>query len=154
MLALALSLILSPGCSPVSDEEMERLRGETEALAAELTRLRNESELLDRALTNVYREKDRVVDRLNALSGDGPVPEEAPAGGLEVGAGGEAPAAGEGAGAAAGGRRIYVAQRGDSLSMIAKRNNTTLQAILDLNPYLANRPGYMVWEKDPVTLPN
>ncbi|MDR1041675.1 MAG: LysM peptidoglycan-binding domain-containing protein [Deltaproteobacteria bacterium] len=150
---LALAFMAPAACSPVSGEDMDRLRGETEALAAELTRLKSESELLDRALTNVYREKDRVVDRLNALSGEGPVPPEvvdiAEAPAPPSADGEEAPSAGDAARP-----RTYVAQRGDTLSDIARRNNTTVQAIVARNPFLARRPENMVWEKDTLTLPD
>ncbi|MDR1312863.1 MAG: LysM peptidoglycan-binding domain-containing protein [Deltaproteobacteria bacterium] len=158
-------------CSSASDEEMGSLRVETEALAAELTRLKTESELLDRALTNVYREKDRVVDRLNALSGDLAVSPESPdsaVAGAEVG--GQAPAAGEGGRVAApaataaerapapspppGRTKVYIAQKGDTLSQIAREHGTTIQAIVELNPRLANRNDYMVWERDSLILPD
>jgi nucleoid-associated protein YgaU len=158
--AVVLAVALAAGCSPVSDEEMERLRGETEALAAELTRLKSESEMLDRALTSVYREKDRVVDRLNALAAGGPLepeaPEgaEAPAAGDPAAAGGDAAAAGAEAAGPRPGTRPYTAQRGDTLSQIARRHNTTLQVMIDLNPRLASRPEYMVWESDILTVPN
>jgi LysM repeat protein len=166
---MASVMVLATACSPVSDEEMERLRGETEALAAELTRLKGESELLDRALTNAYREKDRVVDRLNVLSGDGPVDLAAldaaeaasQSGGAPPGEGQPdsvaqaAPAAGEGAGAPAvpAGTRSYVTRGGDTLSHIARANGTTVQAIVALNPKIANRPGQMVWEGEAILLP-
>jgi LysM repeat protein len=148
----------------VSDEEMERLRVETEALAAELSRLKNESELLDRALTNVYREKDRVVDRLNVLSGDPSALAEdaaAPAAGDAAGAAGDgtAPAGGAqpGAPGAAGetaGRKTHAVKSGDYLSGIASSNGTTVQELLRLNPYLASRPANVIWEGDQLILPD
>jgi LysM repeat protein len=147
---LVTALAVAAGCSTVSDEEVASLKGETEALAAELARLKNESELLDRALTNVYREKDSVVDRLNALAagGTGEDPEAA------VDPAAPAPRGPAEAVAQSGGTRVYIAQKGDTLSQIARRNNTTLQVILELNPRLAEREDHMVMEHDPVNLPN
>jgi hypothetical protein len=146
-------LALGTACSPVSEEEVDQLKSETEGLAFELGRLRQESEILDRALTNVYREKDRVLDRLNALESGAALPAEPEAGeavALAPIEGAEGPAP-EGAPAAP---RTRVAQRGDTLSQIAKDNNTTLQALLRLNPYLARRPDLMLMEEDVIVLPD
>jgi LysM repeat protein len=175
---VALALTIA-GCSPVSDEEMERLRVETEALASELTRLKSESELLDRALTNAYREKDRVVDRLNALTGEGSAETES----LDAAEGdvqGDAAAdAGATSAPSAGGRpetpspaspasaqltptlspppagptSSYVVQGGDTLSRIAHERGVSIQAIVAANPKLANREGNMLWEGETLQVP-
>ncbi|MDR2459860.1 MAG: LysM peptidoglycan-binding domain-containing protein [Deltaproteobacteria bacterium] len=153
-LLLILLIFLFSACSSVSEEEKEKLRAETEALAAELGQLRQEAVILDRALTNVYKEKDRVVDQINNLSGAGGAQPQNLAG---MPIGGPAAIAQDslpgGASDGQTGPRKYIAQRGDTLSQLAKDNNTTVQAIVQLNPFLNNREGYMVWERDELLLP-
>jgi hypothetical protein len=146
---LALAL---PGCSPVSEEELQSLRNETEALESELARLKTEADILNRALDNVYREKDRVLDRLDHLAN----PQRHEGGGE----GGAALPGLEGAGdpgaaqaPASGPTREYKVKRGDTLSQIAKDHDTTTETLLRLNPSLANRPQWMVWENDVLNLP-
>jgi LysM repeat protein len=110
---------------------------------------------LDRALTNVYREKDRVVDAINSMSGIGGAPVQNLAG-MPLGLGStnpmvDAPAGGENAGSSSSPKK-YVVQKGDTLSHIAVAHNTTVAALLKLNPFLNQRPEYMVWERDELTI--
>jgi LysM repeat protein len=139
------------GCSPVSEEELQSLRNETEALEAELERLKSEGDILNRALDNVYREKDRVLDRIDQLSNPARQQEgEEALTALQTdgGAGSEDSAA-----QPSGNQRKYKVQRGDTLSQIASQHNTTIEALVRLNPFLANRSQFMVWENDTLTLP-
>jgi LysM repeat protein len=150
-------------CQGASDEELNRLKAETEALATELGELRREAEILDRALTNVYREKDMTVDRLNSLSGEGGEPPRDLAGmpvyptisgvaaspaddGLMTGV--DAPVA-----PAPTANRTYVTKRGDTLYQIAAAHDVTMQSVVDLNPFLGKREGYMVWEEETLVMP-
>jgi LysM repeat protein len=153
---LLAALFFLPSCSGASDEEIERLKAETEALAEELGELRRESEILDKALTNVYREKDMIVDRLNSLSGEGGPPQNLagmpiyPAiSGTIAEDGTVVPNQVESLPPAP---KSYKVKKGDTLSQIAGANNTTIQALLALNPFLLKRPGNMVWEEDEIIL--
>jgi LysM repeat protein len=150
-----LTLIFLPACSGASEEEINRLKAETEALAEELGELRRESEILDKALTNVYREKDMIVDRLNSLSGEGGPPQNLA--GMPIYPNINGTIAEDGTivpsqEVQAPNPKIYKAQKGDTLSRIATMHNTTPQALIALNPFLTKRTDYMVWEEDFITL--
>ena len=155
-LVLIFAVFSLVSCSGASDEEMARLRAETEALAEELGELRHESEILDKALTNVYREKDMIVDRLNSISGDGGPPQNLagmpiyPTISGAIAESGEAAALGGGEPVAL--RKTYTVKKGDTLSQIAGANNTTVQTLLRLNPFLSRRTENMVWEADVLVL--
>jgi LysM repeat protein len=68
-------------------------------------------------------------------------------------AAGAAAAAPAGPAAGAQANRVYVTRPGDVLSNIATRNNTTVETLLNLNPYLRNRRDYIIWENDKIKLP-
>jgi LysM repeat protein len=132
------------GCSSVSDEEMGRLREETYALEAELAAARQEAVILDRVLTSVYQERDKIVDQINKATAE--------ASGKEIPSL-SATAPNETAPAAPARAGVYRAKVGDTLSSIAQRHGTTIQALLELNPFIAARPSRMVWVDDDLVLP-
>ncbi|MDR2387921.1 MAG: LysM peptidoglycan-binding domain-containing protein [Deltaproteobacteria bacterium] len=140
---LALTLVLLTGCGGVSEEELNKLKAENQALATELDQEKSKSELLNRALTNSYRERDRLADLIN-LQAQVVVPEPPLAEDLTV-----SPTPSPTASA-----QTYLVQTGDTLSAIAQRHNTTTATLLTLNPYLMDRNNYMVWENDQIRLPN
>lgn len=49
--------------------------------------------------------------------------------------------------------RIYRPKSGDVLSGIAARHNTTVERLVELNPYLARRNNYMIHLTDKIVLP-
>jgi hypothetical protein len=49
--------------------------------------------------------------------------------------------------------RTYQPRPGDVLSAIAARNNTTVEELVELNPFLRSRRNYMIWETDRIRLP-
>jgi LysM repeat protein len=51
------------------------------------------------------------------------------------------------------GGRTYVTKDGDVLSTIARANNTTVAAILELNPNLRNRRNHMIYTNERLRLP-
>jgi hypothetical protein len=139
LIVLGLGLALGQGCSGVSEDDLDNLRQENLALEAELEHERRQAEILNRALTSVYKERDRLVDLLNAP----PAPaEEELALDEETG-----PEAAQGQG------RVYLVKPGDTLGAIARRNGTTTAVLVTLNPYLRGRDNYMVWENDRIALP-
>ncbi|MDR2367442.1 MAG: LysM peptidoglycan-binding domain-containing protein [Deltaproteobacteria bacterium] len=168
-ISLALSLALVAACGGVSEEDLQNLKAENLALEAELEQEKHQSDVLNRALTNAYRERDRLVDLLNAQP-QVPEPDSAEVAAATEAAATEAateaataqaaaaaPAAG-GAGAQPGqtpaaSGDVYVVQTGDTLSTIAQRHNTSTEILLALNPYLTNRNNFMVWENDKIRLP-
>ncbi|MDR2442963.1 MAG: LysM peptidoglycan-binding domain-containing protein [Deltaproteobacteria bacterium] len=125
-----------PGCTGVSEEDIQKLREENQTLAVQLEMEKKEAEILNRALTNVYRERDRLVD---LLSGPPPKLEEDTVAESETGS--EA------------NRRVHVVKVGETLSVIASRYRTTVPILLDLNPFLMSRNNYMVWVNDRLALP-
>jgi hypothetical protein len=138
------------GCSPVSDEELQSLRNETEALEGELSRLKSEAVILNRALDNVYREKDRVLDKLERLANPQMAKEEDL---VTLQDGTTAPASDAGIPREPQAQGSYKVKRGDTLTQIAKDYNTTVDVLARLNPFLRGRPELMVWENDNLTLP-
>lgn len=52
------------------------------------------------------------------------------------------------------GQRIYRPKDGDVLVTIARKHNTTLEKLLELNPQLRNRTNYMIWTTDKIVLPD
>lgn len=53
----------------------------------------------------------------------------------------------------ASGEKIYRPRSGDVLSSIAARHNTTVERLVELNPYLARRNNYMIHLTDKIVLP-
>jgi LysM repeat protein len=147
-------LSLGLSCSSVSDEEMENLRAENLALSQELGRLKNEAQILDKALTNVYKERDRLNDLLDELINEREAVEEsenAASQGTRQPDNGQAGPGGQNSRTQA--NNTYRAVPGDTLSGIAKNNNTTVAALLELNPYLMNRDRNMLFANDQIILP-
>ncbi|UQZ90135.1 hypothetical protein C4J81_13370 [Deltaproteobacteria bacterium Smac51] len=162
--------ILTTGCLN-SEGEYNRLTEERDALTTELATARRENEILTAALNNITQEKERLEAALSpyqpapaqAAGGDAAAA-AASAGDAVVALAGDTDVIAQAADGAAGqtegtagqvtaGGKVHVAQRGDTLSNIATRYNTTLQELLALNPYLQRRNGYMVWENDNIQLP-
>jgi LysM repeat protein len=145
-IVLALSLAFTLGCGGVSEEDLNKIKIENQSLEVELEQEKQQADILDRALTNAYKERDRLVDLLNAqAAGSPPTDTTAPTDGTESTstAGATQTAAGQ----------TYLVKTGDTLSVIAQKNNTTVSILLNLNPYLMDRNNYMVWENDKIRLP-
>ncbi|MDR2302436.1 MAG: LysM peptidoglycan-binding domain-containing protein [Deltaproteobacteria bacterium] len=140
---MVLTLFFVSGCGGVSEEELNKLKAENQALEEELEQEKSKSELLNRALTNSYRERDRLADLINVQSQvEEPIDPNlgdllAPI--VEV----PIPSS-----------QTYTVQTGDTLSTIAQRHNTSTATLLALNPYLMDRNNYMVWENDKIRLPD
>jgi LysM repeat protein len=144
--------LIAPGCSPVSDEELQSLRNETEALEGELARLKTEADILNRALDNVYREKDRVLDQLDQMNNP-PAPEaEADPALVSLQDGAQVTSTATGQPTA--NQRVYKVVRGDTLSGIARDHNTSTEVLLRLNPFLGNRNDMLVLENDSIVVPS
>jgi LysM repeat protein len=125
---------LSAGCGGVSEDELNKLKEENLALAAELESEKRKADILNLALSNAYKERDRLVAAIEAPI-EPPEPEEAaePAAPAEP--------------------RVYLVKTGDTLSQIAAAHETTTSVLVSLNPYLAQRRDLMVWENDRINLP-
>ncbi|MDR0354838.1 MAG: LysM domain-containing protein [Deltaproteobacteria bacterium] len=139
----AVFLLLGQGCVGVSDEDLENIRLENEALEAELVLEKSRADILNRALTNVYKERDRLSDLLNNPPPPPPSPDEE----NEADAPDQAQAADQRQ------ARTYVVKKGETLGGIARRHRTTAAALIRLNPFLETRPNNMIWENDKLTLP-
>ncbi|MDR1487292.1 MAG: LysM peptidoglycan-binding domain-containing protein [Deltaproteobacteria bacterium] len=141
-LLLFIALCMGSGCSGYSEDELDRLKEDNVALAAELEAEKKEAQILNQALTNVYKERDRLADLLNAASQPPPAEQD--------------PTQSDGQAASQEGaqtRGVYLVVIGDTLGAIAQKHNTTTAVLLRLNPYLADRRGFMVWENDRILLP-
>ncbi len=138
-----------PGCLN-SEEDYNNLTEEVAKLSAEMDATSREEEILKQALENIEREKERLLSELRpyepGLSEADASAAPDQAGGSQTGDASAAPAAPPSGG-------VHVAQRGDTLSNIAIRYNTDMHTLLNLNPYLARRNDYMVWENDNIILP-
>ena len=179
-LAVLLLLLPAAGCFN-SEKDYELLVEEKNNLAVELQAANRENEILNRALENIKREQEALQILLNTNSrafntgvsgGSAPLP---PAGGEAsptISWGGwewsippdalpdptpppaRQPAAQQSAPAPpASSGRVYQPRPGDVLSSIAARNNTTVEELVELNPYLKSRRNYMIWETDRIRLP-
>jgi outer membrane murein-binding lipoprotein Lpp len=133
--AVLLSALLLAGCGGVSEDELNKIKEENMALAAELESERRKADILNQALAAAYEERDRLVEALEA-------PIEPP----EEEASAEAEAAPEPP-------RVYSVKSGDTLSQIAAAHQTTTSVLVSLNPYLRDRRDLMVWENDKINLP-
>jgi LysM repeat protein len=129
--AFALAAVLS-GCGGVSEDELNKIKEENVSLAAELEREKRKAEILNQALAAAYKERDRLVEALEA-------PLEIPQEEAEA----NPPVA----------PRIYRVKTGDTLSRIAYSHQTTTGVLVTLNPYLRTRRDLMVWEGDKILLP-
>ena len=143
---------MTTGCFN-SDEEYRNLVEEKDALAAELAKANHENDILNRALYNVRQEEDRLQDLLSAGNmPDLPMPTPSAGGGSSprLSSGQSAPAA---PAATSTERRTYKTRPGDTLSTIANRNNTTVERLIELNPFLQQRRNFMIYDTDVLTLP-
>ena len=135
VLLLAIAFLLAPlisGCGGVSEDELNKIKEENLALAAELESEKRKAEILNQALATAYRERDRLTEALEAPlelpeEAQDPVPLTEP--------------------------RIYRVQLGDTLGRIAVAHQTTTGVLVTLNPYLRERRDLMVWEGDRILLP-
>jgi LysM repeat protein len=142
LLLMTLNLIIS-GCSTVSEQDVENLKEETNTLAAELLLAKQEADILNRALNNAYIERDRLIDLLNETTNPSTTPSNTTQSA-------EAPVTPQ---AQTTQTKIHITKPGDTLSIIAQRYNTSVEAIIKLNPFLKTRRDFMLMEHDPINLP-
>lgn len=175
-----LAALAGQGCFN-SESDYELLLTERDALATELKAASRENEILNQALDNIKKEQEALQIMLNTarshmdaaaggntqspplppLAGDSPtiswggydwnLPTDSAAGsgGATTGSGSASsqPAASEPT------EKIYRPKLGDVLSQIALKHNTTVERLVELNPYLARRNNYMIWETDKIVVP-
>lgn len=175
---LIMVLVTATGCFN-SENEYDQIVKDRDEFAGQLTAAKAENEILKQSLANITAEQERLQRALDAErsrltasampqgSGQASAPTastgasasadsddiwvEAPANQgtqtqLEIPAQPAQPQA-------ASSGRVYVVKPGDVLYYIAARNNTTVEAILELNPQLRNRRNYMIHEKEKIQLP-
>ena len=171
MCGLIWALISAAGCFN-SESDYEQLVQEKEVLAAELATATRENEILTQALENIKQEQENLQILLNTsrsnlaaagsagagssptlppLSGDAPAfswggwdwtpPPDA----FDPPAQSETPAPSR--------EKIYRPKPGDTLYTIARHHGTTLETLLELNPYLQQRRNYMIRDTDKIKLP-
>jgi LysM repeat protein len=168
-------LLPAAGCFN-SEKDYEQLVEEKNGLAAELEAANRENEILTRALDNIKGEQEALQILLNTSRGrltgasggaGAPLPppgsEPSPTvswGGWEWSIPADAlpdPASSPEIPAAVpppvSSGRVYQPRPGDVLSAIAARNNTTVEELVELNPFLRSRRNYMIWETDRIRLP-
>jgi len=177
-LGLIIVLLTATGCFN-SESEYDQIMEQRDEYARQLAAAKEENEILKQSLANITAEQERLQTALtverNRLAasaaplstGNVSVPAasagassaadsddiwvEAPAR-LETTARQEAPAQQAQPSAASSGR-VYVVKPGDVLYNIAARNNTTVEAILELNPKIRDRRNHMIHEKEKIQLP-
>ncbi|MDR1677334.1 MAG: LysM peptidoglycan-binding domain-containing protein [Deltaproteobacteria bacterium] len=147
---VSLFVILGQGCSGVSEEDLNNLKLENQALEAELELEKKQSEILNRSLTNVYKERDRLADLLNA-----PPPPPSPPIEENDQQTSQSPSGSQTTQTSQRrrGNQTYIVQTGDTLSSVAQKHDTNIDTILKLNPYLRTRNNYMVWQNDRIIVP-
>lgn len=172
---LILVLLTATGCFN-SESEYEQLVTERDSYATQLAAAKDENEILKQALGDVTAEQERLQTLLNVersrltasalpmatgAAGNASTPASsagAPANAdnddiwVEAPARQEAPVQAAPPPAASSGR-IYVVKPGDVLYNIASRNNTTVEAILELNPRIRDRRNNMIHENEKIQLP-
>jgi len=169
---LILVLLTATGCFN-SESDYEKLVEQKDSYAAQLAAAKEENEVLKQALANITAEQDRLQTlldmerrRLNASAipaGAGPggtdaASAETPSDAgddiwVEAPARQEAPAQTSPVRTATSSGRVYVVKPGDVLYTIASRNNTTVEAILELNPRIRDRRNHMIHENEKIQLP-
>lgn len=142
-------LLLSSACFN-SEGEYTQITEESADLLQTMETVRQEQEILLAAKANISQEKERLAAALKPYE-TAPAAGSAPEG--VALAGDSDPLAPAVPAAPGAGGRVHVAQPGDTLSNIAARYNTDVNALLNLNPYLLRRNSYMVWENDNIQLP-
>jgi LysM repeat protein len=181
MSVMLLSALALTGCFN-SESDHQLVVEETEELTRDLAAANRENDLLNQALAGIKTEQEQLQSLLNTAQtqaasagepgppGSGsPLAEGAPTwptGGYSWTLPSDNPAtarpatasqspipAATPARAAASGKRTYKPKPGDVLTSIAARNHTTVEELVALNPYLARRRNYMIWETDKIILP-
>lgn len=176
MLSVLLAGLVSQGCfNP--EKEYENVTSERDRLAEELEAASRENEILNQALDNIKKEQERLQLLLNKarsqqaaaasvntqptplpppLAGGSPtmnwggyewnLPPDAPANVA-------APPVPQTTATSQPSGKTYRPKDGDVLSSIAARHNTTVEKLVELNPYLARRRNYMIHLTDTIVLP-
>lgn len=176
-----LAALTTQGCFN-SESDYEALVTDRDRLAAELKTANRENEILNQSLDNINKEQEALQIMLNTarshvaasaggdtqapalppLAGGSPtmtwggydwtVPSDSQTGSnsasTATGTSSSSPVASESAE-----KKIYRPKPGDVLSQIALRHNTTVEKLVELNPYLARRNNYMIWETDKIVVP-
>lgn len=164
-------LLAATGCFN-SESEYEQVVSDRDSYAAQLAAAKEENEILKQALADVTAEQEKLQSLLDVERS------RLVAGAVPLGTGGGATAPGvpptpdtaddddiwvepstvpesevqrDPPPASSG--RVYVVKPGDVLYYIASRNNTTVEAILELNPQLRERRNYMIHENEKIRLP-
>ena len=174
---LAMILLTATGCFN-SENEYNQIMEQRDEYAKQLAAAKEENEILKQALANITAEQERLQTALNRererLLASSVVPvspgntADASTGGSstadnddiwvedpgrrEVAAGQSVPVQAAPANPQPSGR-VYVVKPGDVLYYIASRNNTTVEAILELNPRLRERRNNMIHENEKILLP-
>lgn len=166
-----------------SQSDYDQLVTDRDTLAEELASATRENEILIQSLDNIKKEQERLQILLNTarsqqtaavssntqpapplppLAGDSPtmswggydwsLPPDALSSSNQTST---SPAASPAptASPSASGEKIYRPRSGDVLSGIAARHNTTVERLIELNPYLANRRNYMIHLTDKIVVP-
>lgn len=180
ILIVLLAAALTTGCFN-AESDYDRLQGEKADLAADLETAKQENEILTRALASIKQEQEtlQALLRIGRSLSPGVPPSSGGAGvglpplamngqtapavvGVEedddwvqpsAAAASRAPAPAPTPAPAAPSGRVYVTKPGDVLATIARRHNTTVDVLLELNPQIRNRRNYMIWENDKIQLP-
>lgn len=176
MLSVLLAGLVTQGCfNP--EKEYENVTSERDTLAQELEAANRENEILTQALDNIKKEQERLqlllnkaqrqqADAASANTQSTPPPPPLAGGSPTMNWGGyewnlppDAPSnvantpAPPTAAASQPSGRTYQPKSGDVLSSIAARHNTTVERLVELNPYLARRRNYMIHVTDTIVLP-
>ncbi|MDR2945513.1 MAG: LysM peptidoglycan-binding domain-containing protein [Candidatus Adiutrix sp.] len=177
-LCLMAVLLTATGCFN-SESDYERLLEEKESYADQLAAAQQENEILRQSLANVTAEQERLqtlldMEKSRLAASALPLRTENgnPADGEDIWV--EAPVRQAGQTPAAAqepprreppaepapaprpaptGTRTYTVKPGDILYGIASRNNTTVNAILELNPKIRERRNNMIHEGEKLQLP-
>ncbi len=154
-----------------AEGDYERLKEDKAALAAELATAKRENEVLTRALASIKQEREGLQTLLHvgrsltpgAASSAGTSDSQPPAvEGVEdedywvqssANSSSSSASSSSAASRATSSGQVYVTRPGDVLSSIAHRHHTTVEKLLELNPFLTRRPNYMIWENDKIQLP-
>lgn len=172
MFSALLAGLFSQGCFN-SQSDYDLLVAERDTLATELESANRENKILNQALDNVKKEQERLQIMLNTARSHqaaavAPEPQPAPPppplagetptmnwGGYNWTLPPDAPANKPPSSTppAASSGRTYRPKAGDVLSSIAARHNTTVERLVELNPYLERRRNYMIHLTDTIVLP-
>ncbi len=163
-LCLMAVLLAATGCYN-SESDYERLLEEKDSYAGQLAAAREENEILKQALANITAEQERLqtlldMEKSRLAAAARPLRTAGGAGGdediwVEAPVRQAAPAVRETAAPSrpASSGRTYVVRPGDILYSIASRHNTTVDAILELNPRVRARRNSMIHEGERLQMP-